>query len=167
MTELWTPPANPPQVSNEARAKLTHEFITKGIVEPSLNAHWSLQDSEKQLGNYILQLGSEMHQSQPKIPWHTNVLMVGAGIAWGAYRETGYYQEISEYFAVAELMAEVNGIPDSYICSLADDQNLMSLIDDSLAEGNNMVLQMPDLKHVLSIGAGCVRYFFEQALETA
>lgn len=167
MSEFWIPPATQPQVSEQARLRLTEKFLEAGVVRPAVNAFYEMSETEELLGNYALELGAMMGEVGSQIKWHKNVLKIGAGIAYASYRESGYKNRIDENFAIAELMAEIEGVPESYIFSLSDDQNLISVIDTSLSEGTNMVLQRPELRHVLNVGAGLVRYYFEQAIVLA
>lgn len=167
MNEFWIPSATPPQVSEEAKLSVTKRLLANGIVKPAVNAFYELTESEELLGNYAAELGAMMGEAGSQIKWHKNVLKIGAGIAYASYRASGYENRIDENFAVAELLAEIEGVPESYIYSLSDDQNLISVLDASISEGTNMVLQRPELRHVLNVGAGLVRFYFEQDIAMA
>lgn len=167
MTELWLPAVTPPQISEEAHELVIAEVLEKGLIDTSRRAQASLSLEDQALSNYIDKLGHEMSFASPDIPWHKNVLRLGAGLAWRAYRETGYYQAIDEHFATGEILAELDGIPEAYLTSLECDLKLISLIDHSIEDGVEAVLQRVDIKQVLGIGAGCVRFYLQQAVVAA
>lgn len=166
MSELWTPVDRPPQLSEEALGTVSSRLLTKGVWKTSVSANALLKDSEQLLANHLVDLGNELNPD-PSDSWHIKLIGVGASLTWLGYRETGYYHNIDAAFEDARTLAALDGVPSAYISSIGSDDFMFTLIDIASEAKEFKDLNQRRLKEAMVIGAGCVRFFFEQAIVLA
>ncbi len=167
MSELLIPDTKPPQLSEYARDVVIQKISEKGLINTSLSAREAFSSKYQKLSDYIDILGIEMSFKSKDLHWHKDAIRIGAGLAWYAYYETGFFQNIDTHFDSAETLAKRDGVPETYLSSLVCDQKLTSLINVSIQKGPEMALQRSDIRQVLDIGAGCVRFYLQQAVIAA
>ena len=164
MSDIWTPGYNPPQVSYEATLAMLEELVEDGYTPLVARGQELLHSAQESLGEYIDRLGFQLNGLSDAGPWPDIMVKIGSAIAMCAYRETGYFQIVDEeIFNVGCLLATIDGIPDTFFTSAQADKSLQTLL------GN--VLSLPDFRdeeggfqQIMTIGAGCTRYFMQQAL---
>ena len=163
MSNLWIPEEVPPQVSPEAYQAVSERLLTDGLDRLYSSGARQLDHDQELIGDYIAELGDELSTTN-EIPWRKRVLKIGSAVSLVAYRETGYYQTIDEVaLAVGKFVAELDGVPDTYLRSAVEDPVLLEVIDTVLA-APEFSQNSSGFRHALTIGAGCTRHFIQQAL---
>lgn len=168
MAELWIPEQQPPQVSEAAAATVAVQLLDEGLAATSNAGLDRLQTTQDAFGGYLDRFGFDLNQRFTEGLWPERVLKIGASLAFLAYRETGYFQDIdNDAFQLRQALAELEGIPAAYISSLFADEQLLSVIDTAQAAPD---LQAPDpsaYRQVFGLGAGCMRYYLQAAVVVA
>ena len=167
MSVLWLPETAPPQVSEEAQQTVALRLLTEGIVPISRTALSALETTHEPLATYIDRFGFDLNRFSMEGHWPERVLKIGASVGMLAYRETGYFQTVDEdAFALGAAQAIRDGIPEAYLSSRCQDQNLQALMS-IVADAHELVEPASDsggYQQILDIGAGCVRYYMQQSL---
>ncbi len=164
MAELWIPTATPPQLSEEAQTAVLTFVLEEGVTPITKAALRTLQSEQEPLGEYLDRFGFNLNTQSTEGFWPERVLKMGASLTLLAYREMGYLHQIdTTSFEKGSAAALLQGIPEAYISSMYDDVGLVDLI--------NTVVTTPELSNseggyeqVLAIGAGCTRFYIQQAI---
>jgi hypothetical protein len=167
MSELWLPQTTPPQINEEAKILISSQLLEAGVIHTGQLAIEQLQNREQNFGIYLDELGMDLNQASSEGYWPERVLKIGAGLAWLAYRQTGYFQSIDDRLEEAQGLALLDGIPEAYISSLACDQSLSSLMSLAVEDPDFKRPNRFEYQQILDVGAGCVRYYFESTLRAA
>lgn len=167
MSKLIFPSATEPQISEQALDQVSSDVLQKGLFKTGLSAAALLVDSERQFAGHIINIADELSTELPINLWPRKTLYIGAGLAWKAYRETGYYHSIDDGFTVDEQLELNKGGALTYLSSLVCDPTLSLLLDISRESKEMNSYVGNDMERVLAIGAGCLRFFLHKAVVAA
>lgn len=168
MELLWSPLRNQPQVSPAVETELVSEIAHGGITDVTVEGLKILRRHQGLLLDYLESMGLILNNLTHECGWPSHTLRIGSAVAMYAYYETGYEHNVeSEAVNMGYLAAQIEGIPKAYFSSLGRDDKLAKIME---ATTKSSTFDAPDsdgYKQVLDIGAGCVRFFMEQALAAA
>ncbi len=167
MTEFIIPQATEPLISEQALDQVSFDVLQNGLFTTGLSAAHMLLDKETLLGEHMLDIANNLIIETPINKWPARTLYIGAGLAWKAYRETGYYQSIDYGFNITSPASLKDGLHMTYLSSLVLDQTLSLLLDISSESKELEKYVGNDLEKTLGIGAGCVRFYLQQAVDAA
>lgn len=167
MSELIIPGVTEPQISEQALGQVSSDVLQKGLFTTALSAASLLVDSELLFAEHMANIANEISVKIPINLWPKKALYTGAGLAYKAYRETGYYHSIDLGFTVTEPTALKDGVTQTYLSSLVCDPILSLLLDISSESKELAPYVGNDMLKTLGIGAGCVRFYLQQAVVTA
>lgn len=164
---FWTPEQTPPQISSAALETIVERVRYEGVMPVACSALDKFGDAESDLLDRIDMLSFKQRDSY-KLGVPQRIMRIGASLTWLAYRETGYYQSIDEDTqVVCSLLAEVEGVPETYYQSLWQDLELLKLLGDIKTEPDLAASDDGSYQHLMDVGAGFVRYNLEGALKAA
>ncbi|HSH55797.1 MAG TPA: hypothetical protein VK983_03155 [Candidatus Limnocylindrales bacterium] len=171
MNTLWVPEKTPPQVTESAEQTLLLTAFDVGIFEMAEQGTEILHTEQEPLASYIDRFGFALNKYyEDEASWAGKVLKVGASIGVLAYRDSGFYEVIDDAcIESGTMLAKETGIPEAYAIQPLLDPHLASLLETIqetplLGEYNVDPSQRGGYAQVLTIGAGCVRHYLQQAL---
>lgn len=171
MNAIWTPELTPPQLTDEAVRLLCLQIEEEGVQEVATRALVTLQNEDEALAVCLDEFGMALNASTPEGIWPAKILMAGAALARQAYREAGFIDTVDENaVGLGRMIAEVSGIPDTYVMSVHEDTRLLDMtmqtaqlpaFDDS----HKLVANRGRYTQVLGLGAGFTRHYLQYTLE--
>lgn len=170
---LWLPEHTPPQVTEEAKEQVSQQLLEHGLSVVAEEALHALQTDCDPLAAYLDELGFTLNQVSAEGLWASRLLNIGAAITFFAYREADYFPPINKLtIELGQMTAKAEGIPEAYVTSLHSDYALMDLlqtISESYVfrEDTLLTTDQGGFRQVLDLGAGCTRFYMQQALEVA
>lgn len=166
MSNIIIPSNTEPQINEQALDQVSSDVLQKGLFRTGLSAAALLIDNERKFAAHIINIADEL-TVEPINLWPRKTLYIGAGLAWKAYRETGYYQRIDDGFTAAKQLEINKGGSHAYLSSLVCDPTLSLLLEISRESKELNSYVGTDMERVLAIGAGCVRFYLQQAVVAA
>jgi len=167
MTEIFIPHIAEPLISEQALGQISSDILQNGLFTTGLSAVAMLLDNELLFAEHMADIAKGLTIDSPVNKWPAITLYAGAGLAWKAYRETGYYQSIDYGFSNTNDSTVNKRNPKTYLSSLVLDQSLFLLVDISSESKELEKYVGTDKEENLGIGAGCVRFYLQQAVLSA
>lgn len=167
MTEFIFPRSEEPLISEEALGQVSSDVLQKGLSTTGLSAASMLIVHESLFAEHMADIASELTIMTPINIWPIKTLYIGAGLAWKAYRETGYYHSLDYGFNTTPQIASKKLLHMSYLSSLVLDPILNLLLDISSESKELNDYVGNDMQKTLGIGAGCVRFYLQKAVVSA
>ncbi|MDB5175337.1 MAG: hypothetical protein JWM81_195 [Candidatus Saccharibacteria bacterium] len=163
MAQLWVPEQTPPQLADTVRQELALQIQEDGIVRTAAVGLSRLQETQAPLAHYVDEY-IYTHAGKDGQTSSKMLMSIGASLAFLAYAESGFDTVIDvQTLEMAKSIAELDGIPESYVCSVQEDATLRALLDETLALTRIGGFNNDLYSHgVAEIGAGCVRFFLQQ-----
>ncbi|GAC1387208.1 MAG: hypothetical protein NVS1B7_5460 [Candidatus Saccharimonadales bacterium] len=161
MHNLWLPEQKPPQLDERVVDKISMDVLQHGLTKFYVNMLPVVIDNQPLIGEHLDAL--KLNDDQDNRP--IRVLRTSAVVTAYAYLETGYDQPLDHDTLRLSLMdAEIEGIPEAYLTSFCNDQQLQRLtgtlaLASELRDGADLF----DYPKILDIGAGNVRHYLQFA----
>lgn len=164
--ELWIPEHIPPQITQSDVVALTKDIRQFGTIEVANGALSHLQDNQQRIGAYLDEFGFRLNAINDNY-WPAWALRLGAAIAHWAYDWSNQSIIVDKTFDLSYELAEIQGIPEAYATNMYNDQGLQSIIQTAFEDERLQQEDGQGLLQVSIIGAGCVRFFMQEALLAA
>ena len=164
--ELWIPDHNPPQIDRSDLVSLTNDIRQFGAIEVANGAITRLETSQQRIGAYLDEFGFRLNAINEDY-WPAWALRLGAAIAHWAYDFSNQSIIVDKTFDLSCALAEIQGIPEAYAANMYNDQGLQEIIQIAFEDERLQKVDGQGLLQVSIIGAGCVRFFMQEALLAA
>jgi hypothetical protein len=162
MSLLWVPEQTPPQLSDDVRTEIARQIQEDGIVLTAAAGLAQLQDTQAPLAHYVDEYIFD-HAGKDAQASSRTLMSVGASLAFLGYMESGFNKVVDPTtLEMTKSIAELGGIPESYVCSAQEDATLKALLDDALALTRIVGFKDVHSQGAAELGAGCVRFFLQQ-----
>jgi hypothetical protein len=161
---LWIPEQKEPLLTDEAEVAMFEKIAAEGLVHVASKGFYMIRAEHSALGLYLNEFGSRLNHLSNELDWPERALKMGASLTALAYHERGFYQTVDEEtVATGVMLAEIGGIPETYVVSAS--------IDPVLVDFNAEVTRMDGLRddeggmaQVFHIGSGIARHYMQQAI---
>lgn len=163
---LWIPENTPPQINGEVSANLQKQIHEYGAIEIANAAVDQLNSDQQRIGSYIEELGFYLNSTINNV-WPAWALRLGAALAYLGYDYSKQSTIVDETFDLSRDLAELQGIPDAYATSMYSDQALQALIDTAFEDDRLQAKDGQGLLQLSIIGAGCLRFYMQEAILAA
>lgn len=165
MSEIIVPNFGPPQVEQEATEKISSMILEHGLSAMFDECAFLFSNKHPSLASTVSS-HSFYYEGAPVIDIRAKqAFCVGAVIAAHAYNLSGFDQVVDQNIIVlGNLDADIEGVPDVYVCSTQADiklKNLVSIICETPElrdDGHN------NMEKLVEIGAGLTRHFLKIAV---
>ena len=165
--ELWLPDkSSPPQVPPEVVGSIGNLITENGTIEVAKSAAQQLENDQEEIQSYLDAYGFQLNSETSEGFWAHPALKIGASIAYLSYSQIYSLNDlgIGATFDTSRDIADLYGVPDTFISSLYDDTGLQSIIMTALKSRDLNQECGTGIEQIATIGAGCVRFFVHEAL---
>lgn len=165
--DLWMPEHTPPQLTPKVTERLRQQIQERGAIEVAIGALSHLQDNQRRLDTYLDEFGFDLNKRSTDVCWPIWALRLGAALATLGYEYSGQSIDVEKTFDLSCELAEMQGIPEAYATSMYSDQGLQDVIKTAFEDSRLTADDGQGLLQVSIIGAGCVRFYLQEALLAA
>ena len=164
---LWIPEATPPQLTQEVAKDLQKQIREFEAIEVALGAANQLESNQQKINTYLDELGFDLNSLLDNETWPAWALRLGATLAYLGYEHSNQTTVVDQTFDLSREIAEIQGVPEAYVANMHNDQGLMAVINAALEDRRIKAVDKPGLLQISGVGAGCVRFYMQEALLAA
>lgn len=163
---LLIPEKTPPQINTVVAKKLKYQIREFGPIEIATPAAQQLESKQEKIATYLDELGFDLNSIIDEL-WPAWAIRLGASLAYLGYEASQQTTVVDQTFDLSRDLAEIQGIPEAYATNMYNDQELQSIINTAFEDSRLKNIDGSGLLQISIIGAGCLRFYMQEALLAA
>jgi len=167
VNDLWMPENNPPQINSGVAVDLQAQIKRHGAIAVANGARSQFEATQHRLDVYLDEFGFDLNDMSSEGFWPAWALRFGAALASLGYMQSKEAVTIDKTFDLSRELAELQGLPETYVISMYGDQRLLSVLRTVFEYSDLQTDDGQGLEQISIIGAGCVRFHMQEALLAA
>lgn len=160
---LWLPEEQPPLLDPEVAGELTKEIREAGVLAIAAGVESEFDTTQSRVRAYLDEFGFELN-GFAYAHWPARVLEVAAALTYLGYKRSGQVVATEGTFDLSREIANIQGVPDAYAVSAVSDPALYTVVTEAFTDPRLKEVEGDGYLQIAGIGAGCMRFYLQEAL---
>ncbi len=166
-SEFWLPEKTPPLLDRAVAEQLTKKIRQDSVMAIAAEAEKEFDNSQPRIRAYLDELGFELNAIANDGPWPAKVLAIAAALAYLGYERSRQITNVDRTFDLSRVLADIQGVPAAFIISASGDPVLSDVFTVAFTDPRLREVNGDGYLQVAGIGAGCVRFYLQEAMLAA